>query len=103
MHYFENPAACENGKWCLEQFAQRVDGPAVPNQHPDGRIGWGIHLEEDFALARLIIFLVIGVLSSTVIGIALAIWRRSIQDGFSVASYTIALEALAVATLQIFV
>ena len=100
MHYFKNPAACEDNEYCLEQVAKRVDGPSVPNQAPDHRIGWGLHLEEGFDWGRLIICLHIGVVSSLGFGVPWAVVKGSISDGFSVAAYIIALEALTVATVQ---
>ena len=101
MHFFKNPAACEIDDWCLKQFAKRIDGPALPNQSPDHRIGWGIHLEEEFDWLRLIVYLALGVGSSTSFAVFWAVVRGSIQDGFAVATSIIAIEALAVTTLQV--
>src|SRR6187549_3594387 len=100
LHFFKYPAACGPDEWRLKQFAKRIDGPALPNQRPDHRIGWGIHLEERFDWLWMLIYFGLGVASSTVFGVSWAVVKGSIQDGFSVGAFIITVEALAVATLQ---
>ncbi|OCK83360.1 hypothetical protein K432DRAFT_390491 [Lepidopterella palustris CBS 459.81] len=101
MHFFKKPSACENSDDCLKQFAKRVDGPPDPKIPPDYRIGWGLHLEERFDWGRVLIHLYLVVLATLLLAICWAAIKRSIQDGFSIAAYLIAVEALAVATIQV--
>jgi len=101
MHFFKNPAACEIDDWCLKQFAKRIEGPAIPNQSPDNHIGWGIHLEEGFDWPRLVIYLALGGGSFIAVAVFWAVVKGSLEDGVAMATFIIAIETLAVTTLQV--
>jgi hypothetical protein len=68
---------------------------------PDHFIAWGLYFQEDYEMKRLVICGVVTFLISLIFGIVWATYRKSIQDGFTVASYILTFETLCIGTVQI--
>lgn len=103
MHRFNNPEECLQDVLCLNQIPKRINETPTPGLQPDLYTGWGIHLEEGLDIERMVFLLLVGFVTSTVFGIVWAVVKQSIQDGFSIAAFIAACEALAVATVQLLV
>ena len=101
MHRFSNTGHCRDSKHCLTQIPKRVDGRPQRGFAPDHFTAWGLYFQENFDMVRLCLCGIVAFLLSLVFGIAWAVDKQSIQDGFAVASYILALEALTVGTIQV--
>jgi hypothetical protein len=102
MHRFSSPKDCFHDDICLRQFPKRIGERPTPGIDPDLYTGWGVHLEQDLDLQRVCLVLFFFVASGGSFGLAWGICKRSLQDGFSIASFIVGTEAVAVATIQLF-
>ncbi|EMD59331.1 hypothetical protein COCSADRAFT_257459 [Bipolaris sorokiniana ND90Pr] len=102
MHRFSSPKDCFQDNICLRQFPKRIRERPTPGVDPDLYTGWGVHLEQDMDLQRICLVLFFGIASAGTFGLVWGICKRSLQDGFSIASFVLGSEAIAVATLQLF-
>ncbi|XP_014558083.1 hypothetical protein COCVIDRAFT_95433 [Bipolaris victoriae FI3] len=102
MHRFSSPKDCFQDNICLRQFPKRIGERPTPGVDPDLYTGWGVHLEQDMDLQRICLVLFFGIASAGTFGLVWGICKKSLQDGFSIASFILGSEAIAVATLQLF-
>lgn len=101
MHRFSNTTHCRDSTHCLTQIPKRVSGRPRYGSAPDHFTAWGLYFHEAFDIARLFLCGMIAFLVSLVFGIVWAADKKSIQDGFAVASYILAFEALTIGTVQV--
>lgn len=62
--------------------------------------GWGLYLQDGFSVRRICFWGLMGFVISLVFGISWSVKHGSISDGFAVASFILAFEALTLATIQ---
>ncbi|KAJ6266957.1 hypothetical protein PSV08DRAFT_365316 [Bipolaris maydis] len=96
MHRFSSPKDCFQDNICLRQFPKRIGERPTPGVDPDLYTGWGVHLEQDMDLQRICLVLFFGIASAGMFGLVWGICKKSLQDGFSVASFVLGSEAIAV-------
>ena len=101
MHRFSNTAHCRDSTFCLTQIPKRVCGRPQYGSAPDHFTAWGLYFEETFDMTRLCLCGMVAFLLSLTFGIAWAVDKKNIQDGFAVASYILALGALTIGTVQV--
>jgi hypothetical protein len=101
MHRFTSPKECFSDDVCLRQIPKRVREPPTPGIDPDYHTGWGMYLEEGLNLERLFLWILLGGGASLLFGVLWAIDKKSVQDGFAVAAYIIAVETLGATVLQL--
>jgi len=101
MHRFSNIAHCRDSTYCLAQIPKRVQGRPQYGYAPDNFTAWGLYFQEFFDPARLCFGGIVAFAISLSFGIVWTIHTKSIQDGFAVASYILALEALTISTVQV--
>jgi hypothetical protein len=101
MHRFSNTAHCRDSTYCLNQIPKRVDGRPQCGFAPDHFTAWGLYFQENFDTTRLWLCSVVAFLLSLTFGIAWAVKKQSVQDGFAVASYILTLQALTIGTIQV--
>ncbi|USP80639.1 hypothetical protein yc1106_07913 [Curvularia clavata] len=100
MHRFSSPINCFQDDICLRQFPKRVGERPTPGIDPDFYTGWGMHLEQGLDLQRIFLVLFFGIASAGTFGLVWGVCK-SLQDGFSIASFIVGSEAVAVAVVQI--
>jgi hypothetical protein len=100
MHRFSNSAHCRDSIFCLSQIPKRLSGRPQYGSPPDYTTAWGLYFHNDFDMAKLCLSGLVAFLVSLAFGVVLAA-NKSIQDGFAVASYILALEALIIGTIQV--
>jgi hypothetical protein len=101
MHRFSNNAHCRDSTYCLSQIPKRVGGRPQLGFAPDHFTAWVLYFQETFDMVRLCFCGMTMFLISLVFGVVWAADQKNIQDGFAVASYILALEALTVGTVQV--
>lgn len=101
MHRFSNSAHCGDSTFCLSQIPKRLHVRPHYGSAPDHSTAWGLYFHETLDLARLCLCGLFAFLFSLVFGVVWAVDKKSIQDGFAVASYILALEALTIGTVQV--
>jgi hypothetical protein len=101
MHRFTSAKECYWDDICLRQIPKRAGERPTPGIDPDYHTGWGMHLKEGLSSERLCLVALFGVGTSITFGTIWAACKGSLQDGFAVAGYIIAVEALGVAILQL--
>jgi hypothetical protein len=101
MHRFTSPINCFNDSFCLAQIPKRIGERPTPGIAPDYYVGWGMHLEHGLNLERLFLWILLGAVPSVLFGVLWAVFKKSIQDGFAVAAYIIAVETLGATVLQL--
>jgi hypothetical protein len=101
MHRFSNSAHCRDSTYCLHQIPKRKHGRPRYGFAPDNSTAWGLYFHESFDMSRLCLCGMVAILLSLVFGIMWAAGKRSIDDGFAVASYILALQVLTVGTVQV--
>jgi len=69
-------------------------------QAPDNFTGWGLYFQEGIDLLRLCSWGFFAFVFSLSFGICWALRSKSVQDGFAIASYILAFEALVVGSIQ---
>ena len=100
MHRFSSPINCFQDDICLRQFPKRVGERPTPGIDPDFYTGWGMHLEQGLDLQRIFLVLFFGIASAGTFGLVWGVCK-SLLDGFSIASFIVGSEAVAVAIVQI--
>lgn len=63
-------------------------------------IGWGLYLQDGYSVRRICFWGLLGFVISLAFGIYRSINNGSISDGFAVAAYILAFEAMTLATVQ---
>jgi hypothetical protein len=101
MHRFSNSASCRDSTYCLSQIPKRVHGRPQFGSAPDHFTAWGLYFHETFDMTRLCLCGIVAFLISLAFGVVWAVDKKSIQDGFAVASYILALETLTISTVQV--
>lgn len=101
MHRFSNTSHCRDSTYCLAQIPKRVRERPQYGSAPDNFTAWGLYFEENFDMTRLCLCGTVAFVLSLVFGISWAAQKGSIQDGFAVASYILAFEALTIGTVQV--
>jgi hypothetical protein len=101
MHRFSNIAHCQDSTICLTQIPKRVHGRPQYGSAPDHFIAWGLYFQETIDMTRLWLCGTVAFVLSLVFGASWAVEKKSIQDGFAVASYILAFEALTIGTIQV--
>jgi hypothetical protein len=99
MHLFHHPSHAEDDSICLERFPKKLkeklkcSGGVNP--------GWGLQFVDGWNIKKIwILSFVFFGLGSLVIGILWAVYGRSIQDAFAIASYIVGFATVSVGTMQ---
>jgi len=100
MHRFSNPERCRDSDFCLSQIPKRAEGRPRYGQAPDNFTGWGLYFQEGIDLLRLCSWGFFAFVFSLTFGICWALRSKNVQDGFAIASYILAFEALVVGSIQ---
>jgi hypothetical protein len=101
MHRFSNSNHCRDSTYCLHQIPKRKHGRLRYGSAPDNFTAWGLYFHETFDMSRLCLRGMVAIMLSLVFGIMWAAGKKSIQDGFAVASYVLASQALTMGTVQV--
>jgi len=99
MHLFHHPSHADNNSICLERFPKKLREKLKCNGGVNP--GWGLQFVEGWDMKKIwvITFVFFG-LGSLLIGILWAVYKQSIQDAFTIASYIVAFATVSVGTVQ---
>lgn len=87
---FKDPTHCQDSTLCLKQFPKRKTRRPIRGDPIDGNTAWGIYLQDFFSIRRLCFAIFLCFVAGLVFGICWAVWKGSIQDGFSVSGFVFA-------------
>lgn len=101
MHRFTDPTHCGDDTLCLEQIPKRIRGRPQYGAAPDHFTAWGLYFQETVDMERLCACCIIAFLVSLLSGVLWATYKKSLQDGFAVASYILTFETMTIGTIQV--
>ncbi|KAL3426137.1 hypothetical protein PVAG01_02928 [Phlyctema vagabunda] len=97
MHFLYNPECAEDGPVCLERLPKKLREQLTVCNGKLTEFGWGLHFVEGWSIRKIIWICRIIALGSLVWGVLWAVFTGSIQDGFTVSGYMVALAGLILA------
>lgn len=101
MHFYECPRSCDQTDFCIRRFPKHCACQIQVSEETQEAFAWGIELVEGIDWAYFWVFGFVIVTASTTFGIAWACKKGSIQDGFTVAAYMIAVFAFMAGAMQV--
>jgi hypothetical protein len=101
MHLFEHPDHAEDEPICFDRFPKKLKEKLICSRGINP--GWGLQFVEGWDMKKIwaAIFAMFGI-GSLFIGVLWTVYKHSIQDAFTMASYAVAMAAVSVGTLQAF-
>lgn len=102
MHLFQNPSHAGGDVVCLDRFPKKLK--EVLKCSVGAKTGWGLYFVESWdAQMTWLMSLILFVLGSLMIGVLWAVYKHSIQDAFSIASYMVAFATVTSGTIQVLI
>lgn len=87
LRRFKDPLHCGHSNLILKQCPKRKDRRPRRGDAEDGNIAWGIYLQDFISPRRICFAFSTCFLVCFLFGLSWAIWKGSIQDGFSVSAF----------------
>lgn len=99
-HLYDHPDHAYELPICFARVPRKLHEMLFYKPQADRNEGWGVCFIEGVSWSRVCLFGFIGVVASTVFGVAWTMLRDDIQGGFGVASYMLAVLVLGLGAFQ---
>lgn len=99
-HLYDHPDHADNIPVCFARVPRKLHERLFYKSLADRNEGWGVCFIEGVSWSRGCLFGLVGVMASTMFGVAWTVLKDDIQGGFGVASYMLAVLVLGLGALQ---